>query len=277
MRMKPLQNPFLNFLVILVWVTSHHIKAQPTSKEFKPFQEIPFDADEIRISLYVPLSNVWPYLSPEVLPGGAISKFKHIFQNTPAFQAINQPQLSPVPLKVLEEIQKGTIRAYISSYSKEKAGEEYIPLTAQNFREYLPAIKKKMKDSYSEKSSPTDSFNHYVSQFMEVTMRLEVKVGEFIFTPIGLTLWLADPIAPGFQVCHINLDQEYFLQNNQNWESIMSILELMEYEYMVADAYYREGDEIVQIPIESEPRSVIAKYILLSGEDELLKWWKMLK
>jgi hypothetical protein len=196
------------FSLLHLLILCSAVQAQRNPKHPDPTVVQLLSKEDQVIQIWIPLDENWPKFVPPYL--------KHVLNNTPAFQKINKPYLSSVPLTVLNEINNNTLKAWAYDVDANTSHYKYSKLTNEFLKAYITSIIETSRTLSSYQLNPIDTFNYYISKTMEVNLRVRDSLGTIIYTPLSITLVLEDPIAPSLNFCHLNLNQPVFNKKNEN-------------------------------------------------------------
>lgn len=253
-----------NILILLLLLTLFSaVQAQKKSKHPNPTEILLVSKEDQVIQIWIPLDENWPKFVP--------ANLKHLLNNTPAFQKVNKPYLSSVPLTVLNEINNNNLKAWAYDVDPNTSHYKYSELTSEFLKTYITSEIENNRTLSSYQLNPKDTFNYYISKTMEVNLRVRDSLGTMIYTPLSITLILEDPFAPSLNFCHLDLNQAIFNKKNENQESINDILKKMHYEYYVVNYFYRKGNKTFDARINNYEIALAYKLAINNGGTELFK------
>lgn len=262
-----------NILILLMVFILLECSAQKLPNPSKPetltpdseFIYTPYDQV---MTIWIPLDQNWPRFVPPHL--------KHVMNNTPLFQQVNEPVLSGIPALILEGIknEKCKVIAYDTKPDplSEMSVYDFHELHKDSLKYFIDKIYFRDSKSITQESQNSrDSFNYSVSRTMQVNIRVRDSMGIMIYTPERITLIIEFSNYPPVNFCAIDLKQAFFQQPYQDNKSIYELLKSMNYEYYPVNYQFRKGKKLMGFQINNYEISLSLKYAIMSGGTEIFK------
>jgi len=264
-----MKNILISLMVFILLECSAQKLPNPNKPEtLTPYSEFIYTPYDQVMTVWIPLDQNWPRFVPPHL--------KHVLNNTPVFQQVNEPVLSGIPALILEGIKNDKCKVIAFDTKPDPESKMSMYYFHELHKDSLNALIDKFTFGMGRRTDNSDqklrdSFAYFISRTMQVHIRVRDSMGKMIYTPERITLILEDSQAPSANFCIIDLNQAIFHKPYQDNKSIYDLLKSMNYEYYPVEYLFRKGNKPMEFRISSYEISLALKYAIMTGGTEIFK------